>query len=70
MSEIRTPEGVVVRVTGQPPELFLQIVTPAGLEFGWPVNKNTIGYQVAEEIAVLGKPGGATVPKRSKQKAG
>jgi hypothetical protein len=28
MAEIRTPEGVIVRVTGRLPELFLRIITP------------------------------------------
>ena len=33
MAEIRTPEGVTIRVTSRPPEFFLRIVTPSGLEF-------------------------------------
>ena len=53
MTEIRTPEGVMIGVTGRPPELFLRIVTPSGLEFGWPVHKGSIGYKVAEEIVAL-----------------
>jgi len=56
MTEIRTPEGVMIRVTGRPPELFLRIVTPSGLEFGWPVHKGAIGYKVAEEIVALSAP--------------
>ena len=44
MADIRTPEGVIVRVTGRPPELFLRIITPSGREFGWPVLAGTIGY--------------------------
>ena len=56
MSTLKTPEGVSLHVTGRSPELFLRIVTPSGLEFGWPVTKGTIGYQVAQEIAALGKP--------------
>ena len=51
MADIRTPEGVIVRVTGRPPELFLRIITPSGREFGWPVHAGTIGYDVAKEIA-------------------
>src|SRR5215217_3460093 len=43
MAEVRTPEGVIVRVTGRPPELFLRIITPSGREFGWPVHAGTIG---------------------------
>jgi hypothetical protein len=43
MAEIRTPEGVMIRVTSRPPEFFLRIVTPSGLEFGWPVSKGSIG---------------------------
>jgi len=43
-------------VTGRPPELFLRIVTPSGLEFGWPVSKGSIGYKVAEEIVALAEP--------------
>jgi hypothetical protein len=58
MSEIKTPEGVAIRVTGRPPDLFLEIVTPGGLHFGWPVRKGETGYKVAEEITTLaGKPG-------------
>jgi hypothetical protein len=52
-STLKTPEGVLLRVTSRPPELFLRIVTPSGLEFGWPVTKGTIGYRVAQEIATL-----------------
>jgi hypothetical protein len=51
MADIRTPEGVIVRVTGRSPELFLRIITPSGREFGWPVHAGTIGYDVAKEIA-------------------
>jgi hypothetical protein len=43
MSTLKTPEGVSLHVTGRSPELFLRIVTPSGLEFGWPVTKGTIG---------------------------
>jgi hypothetical protein len=53
MADIRTPEGVIVRVTGRSPELFLRIITPSGREFGWPVHAGTIGYDVAKEIAGL-----------------
>ena len=56
MAEIRTPEGVMIRVTSRPPEFFLRIVTPSGLEFGWPVTKGSIGYKVAEEIVALSAP--------------
>ena len=48
------------RVTCRPPELFLRIVTPSGLEFGWPVHKGWIGYKVAEEI--VGPPRPQTGP--------
>jgi hypothetical protein len=57
MADIRTPEGVIVRVTGRSPELFLRIITPSGREFGWPVHAGTIGYKVAEEIAGLASEG-------------
>ena len=63
MAEIRTPEGVMIRVTSRPPEFFLRIVTPSGLEFGWPVTKGSIGYKVAEEILALAEP----APKGSKR---
>ena len=63
MAEIRTPEGVMIRVTSRPPEFFLRIVTPSGLEFGWPVTKGSIGYKVAEEIVALAEP----APKGSKR---
>jgi hypothetical protein len=53
MTAIRTPEGVTIAVTGRAPELFLRIVTPSGLEFGWPVVRGSIGYKVAEEIVAL-----------------
>jgi hypothetical protein len=53
MTAISTPEGVTIAVTGRAPELFLRIVTPSGLEFGWPVSKGSIGYKVAEEIVAL-----------------
>ena len=33
MAEIRTPEGVTIRVTSRPPEFFLRIVTPAVSSF-------------------------------------
>jgi hypothetical protein len=56
MTEIRTPEGVKIAVTGRPPELFLRIVTPSGLEFGWPVIRGSIGYKAAEEIVALAEP--------------
>ena len=65
MAEIRTPEGVMIRVTSRPPEFFLRIVTPSGLEFGWPVTKGSIGYKVAEEIVALAEP----APKGSNAKA-
>jgi hypothetical protein len=55
-STLKTPEGVSLHVTSRPPELFLRVVTPSGLEFGWPVTKGTIGYAVAQEIATLAKP--------------
>ena len=45
------------------PEFFLRIVTPSGLEFGWPVSKGSIGYKVAEEIVALAEP----APKGSKR---
>ena len=32
MADIRTPEGVIVRVTGRSPELFLRIITPVAKE--------------------------------------
>ena len=54
--QIRTPEGVMIRVTSRPPEFFLRIVTPSGLGLGWPVTKGSIGYKVAEEIVALGEP--------------
>jgi hypothetical protein len=57
MADIRTPEGVIVRVTGRSPELFLRIITPSGREFGWPVHAGTIGYDVAKEIAGLASEG-------------
>ena len=57
MAEVRTPEGVIVRVTGRPPELFLRIITPSGREFGWPVHAGTIGYDVAKEVAGLASEG-------------
>ena len=57
MAEVRTPEGVIVRVTGRSPELFLRIITPSGREFGWPVHAGTIGYDVAKEIAGLASEG-------------
>ena len=44
-------------------EFFLRIVTPSGLEFGWPVTKGSIGYKVAEEIVALAEP----APKGSKR---
>src|SRR5215208_1556581 len=47
----------------RPPEFFLRIVTPSGLEFGWPVSKGSIGYKVAEEIVALAEP----APKGSKR---
>ena len=61
MAEIRTPEGVMIRVTSRPPEFFLRIVTPSGLEFGWPVSKGSIGYKVAEEIVALAEPANGPV---------
>ena len=58
MAEVRTPEGVIVRVTGRSPELFLRvIITPSGREFGWPVHAGTIGYDVAKDIAGLASEG-------------
>src|SRR3954447_23558859 len=57
MADIRTPEGIIVRVTGRPPELFLRIITPSGREFGWPAQAGTIGYDVAKEIAGLASEG-------------
>ena len=57
MADTRTPEGVIVRVTGRSPELFLRIITPSGREFGWPVHAGTIGYDVAKEIAGLASEG-------------
>jgi hypothetical protein len=56
MTTIKTPEGVTIAVTGRAPELFLRIVAPSGLEFGWPVIKGSIGYKVAEEIVALAEP--------------
>ena len=69
MAEIRTPEGVMIRVTSRPPEFFLRIVTPSGLEFGWPVTKGSIGYKVAEEIVALAEPApkGSNVQKRQEE---
>jgi len=57
MADIRTPEGVIVRVTGRSPELFLRIITPSGRKFGSPVHAGTIGYDVAKEIAGLASAG-------------
>ena len=70
MAEIRTPEGVMIRVTSRPPEFFLRIVTPSGLEFGWPVTKGSIGYKVAEEIVALAEPqNGSTAPAKGSKRA-
>ena len=55
-ARLATGEGVMIPVTSQPPEYFLRIVTPSGLEFGWPVTKGSIGYKVAEEIVALAEP--------------
>jgi hypothetical protein len=70
MTEIRTPQGVMIGVTSRPPELFLRIVTPSGLEFGWPVHKGSIGYKVAEEIVALAEPAkGSTAPAKVSKRA-
>jgi hypothetical protein len=70
MTQIRTPEGVTIAVTGRPPELFLRIVTPSGLEFGWPVIKGSIGYKVAGEILALAEPqNGSMAPAKGSKRA-
>ena len=58
------------RVTSRPPEFFLRIVTPSGLEFGWPVSKGSIGYKVAEEIVALAEPqNGSMAPAKGSKRA-
>ena len=70
MTAIRSPEGVTIAVTGLGPELFLRIVTPSGLEFGWPVSKGSIGYKVAEEIVALAEPAnGSMAPATGSKRA-
>ena len=54
---IRTPEGVIVRVTGRSPELFPGIHHPERSRVKWPVHAGTFGYDVAKEIAGLASEG-------------
>ena len=70
MAEVRTPEGVIVRVTGRPPELFLRVITPSGREFGRPVHAGTIGYDVAKEVVGLASDGEpVSLSERRKRKS-
>jgi hypothetical protein len=68
MTELRTPEGAVIRVLGSDRELWIEVESPAGTSMMWRAWPGSTAEGLARELRCLAEP--KVVPFRPTKSAG